>query len=205
MVTSSLKTINLHAANEKAQYTLRPNVFPSSSQKCPHPVPKDSQGPNVLPKLFPIAPQLYPISYGQSWNSVFTNYKGSKMEVPNVSPQKIVYQSKWTLPPGNRFKIKNKVHLRWILGMLFSNIYIYMIFSKIFMYPMGITGKKKKLKCWLEWTFCFSKCLALWRGKILLYKVPFKCIRNFLLVLYHEEDIMKNRSSREGKAWVMKM
>jgi hypothetical protein len=63
MVTSGLKTINFHAANEKTQYTLRPNVFSSSSQKCPHQVPKDSQVPNVLPKLFPIAPQFYPISF----------------------------------------------------------------------------------------------------------------------------------------------
>jgi hypothetical protein len=108
MVTSSLKTKNLHAANEKAQYTPRPNVFPSSSQKCPHPVPKDSQGPNVLPKLFPIAPQLYPISYGQSWNSVFTNYKGSKMEVPNVSPQKMYTNQSGPFHPEIDLKQKIK-------------------------------------------------------------------------------------------------
>jgi hypothetical protein len=46
----------------------------------------------------------------------------------------------------------------------------------------------------------FKMLSPLMRKNSAIYKVPFKCIRNFLLVLYHEEDIMKNRSSREGKA-----
>ncbi len=51
----------------------------------------------------------------------------------------------------------------------------------------------------------FKMLSTLPRKNLAIDRVPSKYIRNFLLVLYHEEDIIKNRSSKEGKAWVMKI